>query len=70
MARISRDSVESRILDVLKKQYPITVRDIKKLLGINPKIIDRAIMKLVMRRYIELEYLPDKIYVRLLIYEI
>jgi predicted ArsR family transcriptional regulator len=67
MPRVSPDSVESRIIELLKKQYPITIEEVQKSLRINPKIAERAILRLAGRGYIELERLPDKTYIRLLV---
>jgi DNA-binding MarR family transcriptional regulator len=69
MARVARDSVERRILDFLKTRYPVTVGEVQKALRINPKILERSVRKLASMGCIELDVLPDKTYIRLLIFE-
>ena len=69
VTRISKDSIERRIINVLKNKYPITVEEVKKELHLNPKIIDRALKKLTILGWIELEPLPDKTFIRMLVFE-
>lgn len=66
---ISKDSLERRILDILKIRYPITIDELKKELRVNPRIADRSLKKLAVMGYIEFDVLPDKTYIRLLVLE-
>ena len=67
MARSSKDSVEARILEILRKKYPITMDEVRKELRLNPRIVARSVRKLVGMGYVELDILPDKTYIRLLV---
>jgi DNA-binding MarR family transcriptional regulator len=67
MARVSDDSIESQLLDILKHRYPITIDELTKELRVNPKIITLTIKRLAARGIIGLDILPDKTYVRLLV---
>jgi predicted ArsR family transcriptional regulator len=63
---IDSDSLEARILRILIKTYPVTVKDLKWDLKISPDILKRTLKALQSRGIIELEELPDKTFIRLI----
>ena len=66
MIEITTGTIEERIIKLLQKKYPITVREIKEELNISKSIVLRYLQKLQTKAIIRLEPLSDKIYVRLL----
>lgn len=66
MIEITTGTIEERVIKIVQKNYPITVSDIQKKLHISRKIIIRTLQKLQTKGIVQLEYLPDKIYIRLL----
>jgi DNA-binding MarR family transcriptional regulator len=66
MIEITTGSLEERIIKVLQKTYPISVKDIRLELDISRDIVLRVLKKLQVKGIIKLEPLPDKTYVRLL----
>ena len=66
MIEITTGTIEERIIKLLKKKYPITVKEIKQELNISRTIVLRQLQKLQTKAIVRLEPLSDKIYVRLL----
>ena len=66
MIEITTGTIEERIIKLLQKKYPITVKEIKEELNISKSIVLRYLQKLQTKAIIRLEPLSDKIYVRLL----
>lgn len=66
MIEITSGTLEERIIKLLKKTYPITVKDIKNELNVSKTIILRILQKFQTKGIVKLEPLSDKIYVRLL----
>jgi DNA-binding MarR family transcriptional regulator len=66
MIEITRGTLEEQIIKILQKNYPITVNDIKEKMNISKQQILRILNKLQVKGIIQLEPLPDKIYIRLL----
>ena len=65
MIEIKKSTLEGRILALLLKRYPITVDEIREELHISMERVMRVIKALEVRGIIELEPLPDRVYVRL-----
>jgi DNA-binding MarR family transcriptional regulator len=65
MIEVERGTIEAKIIEVLLEEYPITITDLQKELSMSEKILERGIKRLQIRGIIELEPLPDKIYIRL-----
>jgi predicted ArsR family transcriptional regulator len=65
MIEVERGTIEAKIIEVLLEVYPVTISDLKKELSISEKMIERGIKMLATRGIIELEPLPDKVYIRL-----
>lgn len=55
---------------ILVDWYPITVEELRDELGLRKDVLERALKSLVVKGVIQLEPLPDKVYVRLLIQNI
>ena len=66
MIEIERGSSEARIIEVLLEVYPITIEELRKELSLSEKMLERGIKRLQIKGIIELEPLPDKVYIRLL----
>lgn len=66
MIEITTGTLEERIIKLLQKTYPITVRDIKEKLNISKDVTFRSLKKFQIKGIIALDQLPDKTYVRLL----
>lgn len=62
-----RGSLEHRILELLSRVYPITTEDIRRELHVSQARVDRSLKALAQRGVVELDILPDKVYVRLLV---
>lgn len=58
-------SLEERVLEAVRDNYPITKDELAKRLRIPPGRLDLVLKRLVMAGYVELDVLPDKVYVRL-----
>jgi len=65
MIEILSGTLEERIIKLLQKNYPITVKNVKKELKISGDVAFRALKKLQIKGIVELEPLPDKTYIRL-----
>ncbi len=66
MIEITTGTLEERVIKLLQKIYPITIKDLKNKLNISEKVILRTLKKLQFKDIVQLDILPDKIYVRLL----
>jgi len=66
MIEINAGSIEEQIIRLLQKIYPITVDEIKNRLNLSRDRVIRVLKKLQIKGIVNLEPLPDKIYVRLL----
>ncbi|MGF3553681.1 MAG: HTH domain-containing protein [Thermoplasmatota archaeon] len=66
MIEVTTGTLEEQIIKFLQKTYPVTVKDIKNKLNISEKVILRTLKKLQLKDIVQLDILPDKIYVRLL----
>jgi predicted transcriptional regulator len=66
MIEIATGTLEERIIKLLQKIYPITVKDIKNKLNISEEVIFRTLKKLQLKDIVQLDLLPGKTYVRLL----
>ncbi|UCD14730.1 MAG: transcriptional regulator [Thermoplasmatales archaeon] len=65
MIEITTGTIEEQIIKILQKTYPITVSDVEKKLHISRKMILRVLQKFQVKGIVQLEPLPDKIYIRL-----
>ena len=66
MIEIITGTLEERIIKLLQKTYPITVKEIKTKLNISNEITLRTLKKLQIKGILVLDILPDKTFVRLL----
>ena len=66
MIEIVNGTLEERIIKILLKTYPITVKDIKEELNVSRAIVLRVLQKFQIKGIVRLEILPDKTFVRLL----
>lgn len=67
---IQLSQLEARIVRILVDWYPITVEELRDELGLRKDVLDRTLKSLVLKGVVQLEPLPDKVYVRLLIQNI
>ncbi len=65
MIEIKSGTVEEQIIKILQKTYPITVLDIEEKLHISRENILRTLQKFQIKGIVQLEPLPNKIYIRL-----
>jgi len=66
MIEIVKGTLEERIIKLLQKTYPITVKNIQDNLHLSENNVLRNLKKLQAKRIVVLEPLPGKIFVRLL----
>lgn len=66
MIEITRGTLEERIIKLLQKKYPITVKEISGELKLKEEIVLRVLQKFHIKKILQLEPLPDKTYVRLI----
>jgi len=66
MIEIISGTIEYRIIKLLQKKYPITVKNINNKLKISKNITIRVLKKMQTNGILVLEPLPDKTFVRLL----
>lgn len=64
------DSLQARIIAILKDWYPITVEELKDELALPSGVLERSLKGLMVKGVIALEPLSDKTYIRLLVPEI
>lgn len=66
MIEIVKGTLEERIIRLLQEQYPITLAELGKKLGIPERTARVALLKLQSRHIVELEPLPNTVFVRLI----
>jgi predicted ArsR family transcriptional regulator len=66
MIEITRGTQQEKIIKLLQKKYPITVKEIHEKLHISKTIALRNLKQLQIKGILELEPLPGKTYVRLI----
>ena len=66
MIEITTGTIEEKIIKILQKTYPITVKCIKQQLHCSEQQVLRVLQKLQNQGVIILDILPDTIFVRLL----
>jgi predicted transcriptional regulator len=66
MIEITNGTIEERIIKILQKTYPITVSEVKAKLNISRENVMRVLQKFQVKGIIQLEPLPNKIYIRLI----
>jgi hypothetical protein len=66
MIEITTGTNEEKIIRILQKKYPIVVKDIENELHLSRDIIMRILQKFQVKGYVQLESLPNKIFIRLL----
>ena len=66
MIEITSGTLEERIIKLLQKTYPVTVKDIKEKLNVSKPIVLRVLQKFQTKGIVKLEPLPNKTFVRLL----
>ena len=66
MIEITTGTIEEKIIRILLKKYPVTINDIAIKLHLSRDNIIRVLQKFQIKGYIQLEALPDKIFIRLL----
>lgn len=64
------DSLQARIIAILKDWYPITVEELRDELSLPSGVLERSLKALMVKGVIALEPLTDKTYIRLLVPEI
>jgi hypothetical protein len=64
------DSLQARIIAILKDWYPITVEELKDELALHSGVLERSLKGLMVKGVIALEPLSDKTFIRLLVPEI
>jgi DNA-binding MarR family transcriptional regulator len=65
MSRFKKDSLELRILELVRDNYPITTEDLRKELKVSKTKLDLALKRLEKMGYLDYDVLPDKVYIRL-----
>jgi len=70
MIDIKIGTMEERIIKLLQKEYPITMKEIARKIGISIEKLRMELIKLQERGIVELDILPDKTYVRLIRFDI
>jgi len=66
MIEITTGTIEEHIIKIIQKTYPITVSEVKEKLHISRENIMRVLQKFQVKGIIQLEPLPNKIYIRLM----
>jgi len=66
MMEINKDSMEARILKFLMENYPITVKELSKGIGVKGSALKPILLELRRMRIIDFDFLPDKTFIRLL----
>ena len=62
---ITLNALESRVVAVLTKRYPITTDELGEELSVRPDTLKRTLRALEVKGVLILEPLPDKTYIRL-----
>ncbi len=65
--KLALSTIEIRVVRFLGENYPVTVEDIRKGLSLRRETLLRVLKAVVAKGIVELEPLPDKTYVRLLV---
>ena len=65
MSLPKQDSLELRILELVRDHYPITKDELRRRLGVSEGKVDLALKRLVKDGFVEYDVLPDKVYIRL-----
>jgi len=60
-----KDSLELRVLELVRDHYPITKDELLRRLGVSRGKMELALKRLAARGMVEFDVLPDKTYVRL-----
>ena len=66
MIEVVKGSMEERIIKTLEKEYPITIKDLSRKMGVSERKTKMELIKLQSRGIVELEPLPDKTFIRLI----
>jgi len=66
MIEIIKGTFEERIIRILQKKYPITVKELQNNLHLSRNTVMRFLNKFQIKGIVELEPLSDKTYIRLL----
>ena len=66
MIEIVNGTLEEQIIKLLQKTYPITIKDIEKKLHVSRNNIIRTLQKLQVKEIVQIEPLPNKVYIRLI----
>ena len=70
MIDIKIGTMEERIIKLLQKEYPITMKKMAKKIGISIEKLKMEIIKLQKKGVVDIDVLPDKTYVRLIRFDI
>ena len=65
MSRFKKGSLELRILEIVRDNYPVTTEDLRKELRVSKVKMDLALKRLEKMGYLEYDVLPDKVFIRL-----
>jgi len=65
MIEIKKGSLEERVIRILLKKYPITIKDLRKELGVSLVAVERVVKGFVSRGIVTLDVLPDKSFILL-----
>jgi DNA-binding transcriptional ArsR family regulator len=60
-----QDSLELRILELVRDHYPITKDELRRRLGVSELKVELALKRLLKDGLVEFDVLPDKVFVRL-----
>ncbi|ODS36604.1 MAG: hypothetical protein A7316_02370 [Candidatus Altiarchaeales archaeon WOR_SM1_86-2] len=66
MIEIKKDSLEARILNFLQEKYPVNLQELKGEINIKESVLLEVLKKLRVKGVVELEILPDTVFIRLL----
>jgi hypothetical protein len=67
MIEINKDSLDARIVKILLRKYPITLKELReKLEGARKKLLELKLKELQRRKILDFEVLPEKVFIRLL----
>ena len=67
--KVQVDSLQTRIIAILRDWYPITVEELRDELSLPSGVLERSLKSLMVKGVIALEPLSDKTYIRLLVPE-
>jgi DNA-binding transcriptional regulator GbsR (MarR family) len=65
MVQVNARSIEAKILRVLLERYPIDMDEVVKITGLSKKEVERSLKGMQARKWVILEVLPNKIFIRL-----